>query len=238
MVITAKQKQVVSTIIAALAALTLAWVNCQPEKPIGTLDQTPLGTREGDRCEELVAWAPGSFYDVPSLYGKAQASAIKTWTVNEVLKATDLNNNFNHLHNTMVGGHGARLVDADVSTLAAISHTKLATPALVPKAWAVLTTVCDGAAAAGTACTVNESSQVTAVKSNGTAGQYRVDLSYSPPNASFAVLVTAISDDIYCVAYNFVATTGDANGTNFVVDCETDASVATNSAFSFVLLDT
>lgn len=238
MVITAKQKQVVSTIVAALAALVLAWVNCQPEKPLGTLDEMPLGAREGDRCEELVAWAPGSFYDVPSLYGEAQASAIKTWTVNEVLKATDLNSNFNHLHNTMVGSHGARLVDADVATGAAISHTKMATPALLPKAWATLTTVCDGAAAAGTACTINESSQVTAVKSNGTAGQYRVDLTYSPPNAVFNVLVTAISVDIYCVVHTFVATTGDANGTNFIVACKTDASAATNTAFSFALIDT
>lgn len=169
----------------------------------------------------------------------AAAGAIKTWTAKEVMTATDINANFSHIHNTMVGGHGARLVNADVSASAAIAHSKLATPALLPKAWAFVGEVaCDGAAAAGTACTIADSSGVTGISANGTAGQYRVNLSYSPPNASFGVVVTAGAADVFCIANTLTGTSGDANGTNFVITCKDNTAVATNSAFSFILMDT
>lgn len=158
-------------------------------------------------------------------------AALKVWTSEERVLYTDLNANFAEVANN-------NLSNSNIATNAAIAHTKMATPALLPKASATLTTVCDGAAAAGTACTVNENSQVTAVKSNATAGQYRVDLLYSPPNAVFNVQVTSITVDVYCVAHTFAATSGDANGTNFIVACKTDAGVAANAAFSIVLLDT
>lgn len=63
----------------------------------------------------------------------AVASAIKVWSPGDVLSTTDLNANFSHIHSLMVGGHGARLVDADVSGSAALSHSKLATPGVVAK---------------------------------------------------------------------------------------------------------
>jgi hypothetical protein len=207
--------------LATLALLFASMVVSCNEEPLHEFNQ-PLGHGDWTTWRDPVA----------------HGGAIKSWNTGEILKATDLNTNFNHLHDNMVGGHGARLLDADVASGAAIAHTKLATPALVAKAWASLVTVCNGAAAAGTACTVDESSQVTGISANGTAGQYRVNLSYSPPNAVFAPVVTAITGTIYCVAHTFVATTGDANGTNFLVECRTDASVATDAAFSFVVFDT
>ncbi len=87
----------------------------------------------------------------------ATAGAIKSWASGETLHSADLNANFNHIHNLMVGGHGARLVDADVSSSANIAQSKIAglTTALnnlndagVPqvntlvRAWGVFTTLC------------------------------------------------------------------------------------------------
>jgi hypothetical protein len=211
--------------LATLALLFASMVVSCNEEPLHEFEK-PLS--QAPACSDVVTWKDP----------KMQAGVIKSWTTGEILRASDLNTNFSHIHDNMVGGHGARLVDADVASGAAIAHTKLATPALVPKAWAALTSLCDGLAAAGTACTVAESSQVTAVKTNGATGQYRVDLAYSPPNASFQVNVTAYTAALYCVAVNFTATTGDANGTNFNIFCYDAAGAATNSAFSFSLLDT
>ena len=234
MVITAKQKSIVSTIIGVLAAGSIAWVNCQPEKPIGTLDEMPLGAHEGDRCEDLIVWTPNR-YDMPTLYGTAEASSIKVWTFNEVLKASDLNNNFAHIHNTMVGGHGARLVAADVATSLSV---------LFADAWAIVGTpggaTCDGAAAAGTACAVIEQTSVTQVSSNATAGQYRVNLSYSPGNAAFVVVATSHTATVDCRTTGaFTSGAGDVNGTNFLIVCtNTTTDAATNAVFSFILMDT
>lgn len=114
--------------------------------------------------------------------------------------------------------------------------TATASP-LLAKAWGYVTGPCDGAAAAGTACTVSDSFGVTSVKSNGVAGSYRVDLSYSPPNANYVILATSHGSFIYCIAHTHTATTGDGNGTNFIVECRTDAAVASNTFFSFMVFD-
>lgn len=53
------------------------------------------------------------------------AGPIKTWASSDVLTSTDLNQAFQHIHNSMVGGHGARLVDADVAANAAIQQSKI-----------------------------------------------------------------------------------------------------------------
>jgi hypothetical protein len=129
---------------------------------------------------------------IPAL---AYASSIKTWVNGEKVNAADLNTNFSHIHNNMVGGHGGRLVDADVASNAAIASNKLAAYPLLPRAFArvglTAGSVCLGAAAAGTACTVTASSQVTSVTTTGTTGTYRVNLAYTPADANYAVLVTA-----------------------------------------------
>lgn len=166
--------------------------------------------------------------------GTAVASTIKVWSTGETLKASDLNSNFAHIHNAMVGGHGARLVNGDVSATAAIAHSKLATPALVPKAWGVvgLGGACLGAAAAGTACTVNASSQVTSVTSSGTDGLYRVNLAYNPSNTSFAVFVTADTNDQVCFPESRAT-----SAPHFLIRCRTYAPVAANTIFQFQVMD-
>ena len=45
----------------------------------------------------------------------ALASTIHVWTSGDKVTAGDLNANFSHIHATMVGGHGQRLVNARVS---------------------------------------------------------------------------------------------------------------------------
>jgi hypothetical protein len=157
------------------------------------------------------------------------AGSIKTWTT-ETLRYSDLNSNFEHIHNTMVGGHGARLVDADVSSSAAISHSKMATPALLPKAWANM----NNAACAAGNCTLNASSGVSSVAFSAT-GRYTVTLSTTRANANYAVVLT----DVYtgsalarCVINAAKSTTG------FSVACfNTNTGADINSAFDFVVMD-
>jgi hypothetical protein len=112
--------------------------------------------------------------------GIASAGSIKVW-VAETLKYSDLNTNFSHIHNSMVGGHGARLVNADVSTSAAIAHSKMATPALIPKAWV----------AVNGDCTASPCSGVTSLTRSGT-GEYVVNLTTTRANTSYLVLVAPV----------------------------------------------
>lgn len=58
--------------------------------------------------------------------GFALAGTIKVWSTSEKVKASDLNANFAYIMNNFVGGQGARLVDADVTSSAGIQWTKLA----------------------------------------------------------------------------------------------------------------
>ncbi len=65
----------------------------------------------------------------------AAAGTITVWGNSDVLTASALNANFAHIHNTMVGGHGPRLVDGDVASGASIATTKLAGAAKIAKCW-------------------------------------------------------------------------------------------------------
>jgi hypothetical protein len=213
--------------LATLALLFASMVVSCNEEPLHEFNQ-PLGHGDWTTWRDPVA----------------HGGAIKSWSTGEILKATDLNANFNDIHNAMVGGHGARLVDADVSSGAAISHSKLATPALVAKAKGLVGVpggaVCDGAAAAGTACTVNESNGLTGVSSNAVAGEYRVNLSFNPSDTSIVVIITAHITDAECQTTGaFTSGTGDANGTNFVIKCSNTSTLAdANAPFSLVVFDT
>jgi hypothetical protein len=115
----------------------------------------------------------------------AFAGSIHTWTTNERLKSADLNSNFQHIHNALVGGTHTAIVNADLSGSAAIAHSKLATPALVPKAWGRVTSLCNVVGA----CTVGQSSKITSISYSTTGvNHYDVVLAYTPTNANFAVL--------------------------------------------------
>ena len=120
--------------------------------------------------------------------GTAVAGSIKSWSNGEVLSSSDINSNFSHIHGTMVGGHGARLVNADVASNAAIAHSKLATPALVPKAWAVVTSAC-----AASPCVPGASAGAAATITRTAGGSYVWTWSVARADANYAVFVTANS---------------------------------------------
>lgn len=115
------------------------------------------------------------------------AGPIHTWTTGEVITSSDLNANFSHIHNTMVGGHGPRLMNSDVSSGAAISHSKLATPALIPKVWAQVdcTTVSN-------TCSLTSGSGVSSVTWNS-AGSTTITFSAARANVNYGTLITAYS---------------------------------------------
>lgn len=170
----------------------------------------------------------------------ADAGAIKTWSNGETLKSADLNANFNHIHNLMVGGHGARLVNADVSTTAAIAHSKLATPALVPKAWAALSATCTS----GT-CSLGDSSQVTTITFSAT-GVYNVTLAYAPTDTNFLVNVTPRATGTFTTPTSapicFVTSTS-TTAPHIQVSCVTTTTTANtftavNAQFYLTVLDT
>lgn len=153
-----------------------------------------------------------------------------TWNAGDYLTTSDLNNAMAHLHNTFSAG----ITNSMISSNAAISHTKMATPALLPKAWGVvgLAGVCDAGAAAGTNCTIDEDSQVTAVQSSGTAGLYRVNLDYTPANANFVVLANSGTADRFCEVVSPATSTP-----HFQIRCRDSAGALQNAIIHFVVFD-
>lgn len=120
---------------------------------------------------------------IPPITGSVEGAAIKTWGSGETLTSTDLNANFQHIHNNMVGGHGGRLVDADVSNTAAIKSSKLADGKGIAKAYVEISSACGGAT-----CAYSTSLNVSSV-TRSAAGTYVVNLNYTPTDASYAVFV-------------------------------------------------
>lgn len=165
--------------------------------------------------------------------GVGIAGAIKTWSTSETLKSADINGNFSHIHSTMVGGHGARLVNSDVSASAAIAHSKLATPSLLPQAWAQWKTTCTSGT---TPCAPAAAVGVTDMVWNS-SGDYAVRLSVGRINTNYLVLVTpygAASSTLYCGAYNLG--TGTTLG-SFGVQCRDAAGTLTDASFGVLVMD-
>jgi hypothetical protein len=163
------------------------------------------------------------------------ASSIKTWSTNERLRSSDLNTVLAHLHDSMVGNGHSLLLNADVSGSAAIAHSKLATPALVAKAWGGTSTVCT----TGT-CSLSQSSKVTSVTWNAT-GIYHVTLAYTPGSTSF-VVVTSCPNATAGTHCNCNSYTPAVASPHFKIQCYSAASGAApataNNNFSFVVYDT
>lgn len=157
--------------------------------------------------------------------GVALGSTIKSWSSGDVVRAADLNANFTHIHNTMVGGHGARLVNADVSASAAIAHSKMATPALLPKAWAFIAS-CN----TSITCTQTVGTGVTSVTSNATAGQYVITWATPRANANYIVVITSNTASTFCVTNTYTTTTA-------AVECLDDADAPHIAGFGFILMD-
>lgn len=157
----------------------------------------------------------------------AFAGPITTWVTGDTVTASDLSANFTHLHATMVGGHGPRLVNADVNASAAIAHSKMATPALLPKAW-VYATNCTG-----TSCTAADSSGVSAV-SRQDAGIYTVTFSASRANDAYGSLVTAA----WYADQPRLCHAGSSTTPSIQVFCVTlDGGYPADSSFTYMLLD-
>ena len=143
------------------------------------------------------------------------AYALKTWTTGETIKATDLNSNFS----TVNTAANALVTDAKVSSSAAISHSKLATPALVPKAWAQVAPAC----AAGT-CTISSGTGFSSIAYAGAGtGRYTVTFTTTRANTSYAPFVTTVGTNGNCTVEG-----GTLLTTSFVVACYD----ATGSALS------
>jgi hypothetical protein len=124
-------------------------------------------------------------------------NTFKTWVSNETLQVGDLNDNFAHLHSTLTGN----IKDSNISTTAAIQHSKLAQPGLLPRAVVMIGSVaspCNGSAA--TACVLSGAVNVTGAVGTGSNGSYHVTLNYSPSSLSKPVLATPQAGDAYCTA--------------------------------------
>lgn len=162
----------------------------------------------------------------------AVAGPIKTWSAGEVIVASDLNANFQHIHNLMVGGHGARLVNSDVSASAGISHSKLATPALIPKAMGGVYVGCDG----GT-CGWNVNSGFASTFSRAAAGQYTLTFSAARSNANYVPLVSSIGNGVTSPVTYKCSATPTFSTTAFGVRCGIPGGADQDVPFSVVVFD-
>lgn len=145
--------------------------------------------------------------------------SINTFSNGTTLDAARLNYNFNHLHNNMIGaGHDTKLVDADVSATANIAHSKLATPYLIPKAWAFMP-LCSTPGP----CATSASHNLTVTR-GGTAGQYTFSFA-DTTHSNYGVVVTGSN---ICVGFGY-ATTGPE------IRCYDNSAVAQDSVISIVI---
>lgn len=149
------------------------------------------------------------------------------------LAASHVNYNLKHLHDSMVGEHGPRLVDGDVSADAGIAFSKLAIPALVPVAWGYFGTCIT--TADGTDCS-NQNDQglnfaEARVGAAGADGLYTVWLDSSRTDTNYAVIVTPTGGS-YSTCYvnqKFVNA--------FYLDCQ-EVTGFVDRAFSVLVMDT
>ena len=126
-----------------------------------------------------------------------------TFNSSDVLTAANLNQAINHIHNTF-----GNIVNSHIAAGAAIAHTKLANPILLPRAAGVFyeSTTVVGATTNYTACTSAtcqfQGDRVSSVTSAGSV--YSVTLAYTPQNAAFGVQITpVINSGLSCRAYDF-----------------------------------
>lgn len=180
----------------------------------------------------VLAVAVVQVFRPPPVSAHAGSPAPTVWNSGNTLTAAALNDTIAHLHNTFSGNIG----NSHLSASAAIAHSKLATPALVSKAWAIVgqAGACVGSATAGTACPVNATSRVNSVTTNGTTGQYRLNLTYTPVNTAFAVLASSMTNDVHCRATSLATAAPHA-----IIECRSIAGTpaATNAIFSVLVMD-
>ena len=155
--------------------------------------------------------------------GIAYATSLKVWSTGETIRSSDLNSNFAALN-----AYTGLITNARIAGNAAISHTKLATPALIPKAWVNVATTCTASP-----CTITESSGVSSVTWTS-AGYHTVNLSVGLKNADYAAFafprLASATAKVFCQI--------DGQDTSFfIVKCFDNTGAATNVAFNAFVLD-
>lgn len=169
----------------------------------------------------------GAFFGHWQMQRQMVMGVLHTFGSTEVVTAANLNNNFNWLNTNKIGA-GVQLSNSDVAAGAAIAHSKLAAPGLLPKAWARVGSAVCGASP----CTVADSSQVTSIARTG-AGVYTVTLAYTPANANFAPLPASHTVNVHCIT-DTLATAAP----QVTIRCYTDTTgAATDAAFSLLVMD-
>lgn len=170
-----------------------------------------------------------SFLIKSSIVLLVTSGAIKTWIPGETVSGSDLNSALAHIHGKMVGGHGARLVNADVSASAAISFSKLEDNFLIPVAWGRFD--CNS----GT-CSIISSSGVTSISRAG-AGSYAVTLTVTRPDTNYMAIAWYVRDSAggveVCYASAIVSTS------QVPIACANDLvpTTPTDSDFALVVFD-
>lgn len=155
----------------------------------------------------------------------ADGSSIKNWVNGEGVSPGDLNANFNHVHTAAE----ALVTNAKVSASAAISHSKLATPSLLPRAWARMA----DCTATGS-CTLTVDVGFSSATRSATAGEYTFVLDSARPDTTYMVMVS-VEDSADARACRLTSIT---NTTTFVVNCHDLATpTAGNAGVSVVLYD-
>lgn len=149
------------------------------------------------------------------LAGVALAGSIHVWSTNDVLSASDLNGNFAHIHNLMVGGHGPRLVDADVSGGANIAYTKIQANPRTPTA--IASAQLFGCLSDGGTCAMQVSSGVSQIK-HVSDYEYRVTFSATGTGFIQAAFVSVGGTD--ACSY-FGPTIGTTSANPVTIECPT-----------------
>ncbi len=165
------------------------------------------------------------------LGGVAIASAIKSWSTSETIQAYDLNSNFSHVHSQAERSW----TNSNISASAAISHSKLASPGLVPKIWGLVSkTGSYGAACDASPCTVDiqqPTSTVTSVTRTST-GLYVINWASLRTDAIYGLFLTPMVGAMACKHVITSSTTALAT-----VQCVNDLGSAADGAFQFMLMD-
>lgn len=151
-----------------------------------------------------------------------------TWSSGETVRATNLNANFTEVYALA----NATITNARISASAAIAHSKLATPALVPKAVIAIM----GACSTSSNCTVayNYGAAVTTVAQGSTAGEYTVTWTSARSNASYVVAVTSFGSS---GGPHICSQTGSPTTTTFLVKCTDNAGAAASAGFTATVFD-
>lgn len=152
----------------------------------------------------------------------AGAPAYHHWVVGEQLLSSDLNNTFDHIHNTFSGN----IADAHISATAAIQHSKMQFPQVLPKAVAYVAPDCTT-----NPCTMAFNTRISNIARGG-GGNYIVTLGYMAHDNVYGIVTTPATagNAIACVSTAISLTT-------YGVVCYDAAKVATDTGFITTVFD-